>query len=88
MQQRRQEVVDPAEAARRDIGNARQLRTRQLGCLQLLAEWRLRKASATGGKLCGAGRASVERGALYAHQLGRARQPRCPVAKFASTAKR
>ncbi len=33
----------PAEA-RRDIGNARQLRTRQLGCLQLLAEWRLRKA--------------------------------------------
>ncbi len=43
MQQRRQEVVDPAEA-RRDIGNARQLRTRQLGCLQLLAEWRLRKA--------------------------------------------
>jgi len=43
MQQRRQEVVDPAEAWR-DIGNAWQLRTRQLGCLQLLAEWRLRKA--------------------------------------------
>jgi ribonuclease D len=33
----------PAEAWR-DIGNAWQLRTRQLGCLQLLAEWRLRKA--------------------------------------------
>lgn len=76
MQQRRQEVVDPAEAWR-DIGNAWQLRTRQLGCLQLLAEWRLRKArERDGGKLCGAGRASVERGALYAHQPGRARQPR------------
>lgn len=43
MQQRRQEVQDPAEAWR-DIGNAWQLRTRQLGCLQLLADWRLRKA--------------------------------------------
>lgn len=43
MQQRRQEIQDPAEAWR-DIGNAWQLRTRQLGCLQLLAEWRLRKA--------------------------------------------
>ncbi|TJZ75282.1 ribonuclease D [Raoultella planticola] len=43
MQQRRQEVQDPAQAWR-DIGNAWQLRTRQLGCLQLLAEWRLRKA--------------------------------------------
>lgn len=29
---------------RRDITNARQLRTRQLACLQLLADWRLRKA--------------------------------------------
>ena len=37
MQQRRQEVQDPAQAWR-DIGNAWQLRTRQLGCLQLLAE--------------------------------------------------
>jgi ribonuclease D len=43
MQQRRQEVVDPKEAWR-DIGNAWQLRTRQLACLQLLADWRLRKA--------------------------------------------
>ncbi|GHD90625.1 ribonuclease D [Pseudocitrobacter sp. RIT415] len=43
MQQRRQEVVDPAEAWR-DITNAWQLRTRQLACLQLLADWRLRKA--------------------------------------------
>ena len=88
MQQRRQEVVDPAEA-RRDIGNARQLRTRQLGCLQLLAEWRLRKArERDGGKLCGAGRASVERGALYAHQRASSTASGCPVAKFASTAKR
>lgn len=29
---------------RRDITNAWQLRTRQLACLQLLADWRLRKA--------------------------------------------
>jgi ribonuclease D len=43
MQQRRQEVIDPAEAWR-DITNAWQLRTRQLACLQLLADWRLRKA--------------------------------------------
>lgn len=43
MMQRRQEVLDPAEAWR-DIGNAWQLRTRQLGCLKLLADWRLRKA--------------------------------------------
>ena len=40
---RRQEVTDPAEAWR-DITNAWQLRPRQLACLQLLAEWRLRKA--------------------------------------------
>ncbi len=43
MQQRRQEVTDPREAWR-DITNAWQLRTRQLACLQLLADWRLRKA--------------------------------------------
>ncbi|GEC67297.1 ribonuclease D [Raoultella terrigena] len=43
MQQRRQEIQDPSQAWR-EIGNAWQLRTRQLGCLQLLAEWRLRKA--------------------------------------------
>lgn len=43
MQMRRQEVVAP-EDAWRDITNARQLRTRQLACLQLLADWRLRKA--------------------------------------------
>lgn len=42
-QQRRQEITDPKEAWR-DIGNAWQLRTRQLACLQLLADWRLRKA--------------------------------------------
>ena len=43
MQQRRQEVLAP-EDAWRDITNAWQLRTRQLACLQLLADWRLRKA--------------------------------------------
>lgn len=43
MKQRRQEVIAPADAWR-DITNAWQLRTRQLACLQLLAEWRLRKA--------------------------------------------
>lgn len=77
MQQRRQEVVDPAEAWR-DIGNAWQLRTRQLGCLQLLAEWRLRKARERDLAVNFVVReeASVERGALYAHQPGRARQPR------------
>ncbi len=76
MQQRRQEVVDPAEAWR-DIGNAG-------SCVPaswvVCSCWRsgacAKRASATGGKLCGAGRASVERGALYAHQPGRARQPR------------
>lgn len=40
---RRQEVTDPADAWR-DITNAWQLRPRQLACLQLLADWRLRKA--------------------------------------------
>ena len=43
MKQRRREVVDPADAWR-DITNAWQLRTRQLACLKLLADWRLRKA--------------------------------------------
>ena len=43
MKQRRRDVADPAEAWR-DITNAWQLRTRQLACLQLLADWRLRKA--------------------------------------------
>lgn len=43
MQQRRQEIQAPEEAWR-DIGNAWQLRPRQLACLQLLADWRLRKA--------------------------------------------
>ncbi len=43
MQQRRQEIHSPEEAWR-DITNAWQLRTRQLACLQLLADWRLRKA--------------------------------------------
>lgn len=43
MQQRRQEIQEPEEAWR-DITNAWQLRTRQLACLQLLADWRLRKA--------------------------------------------
>lgn len=42
-QQRRQEITDPKDAWR-DISNAWQLRTRQLACLQLLADWRLRKA--------------------------------------------
>jgi ribonuclease D len=45
-QLRRQEVVDPKEAWR-DISNAWQLRTRQLACLQLLADWRcVKRASA------------------------------------------
>ncbi|EIF6796425.1 ribonuclease D [Salmonella enterica] len=43
MQQRRQEIQAPEEAWR-DITNAWQLRTRQLACLQLLADWRRRKA--------------------------------------------
>lgn len=43
MMQRRQEVLAPEEAWR-EIGNAWQLRTRQLACLRLLADWRLRKA--------------------------------------------
>ncbi|HHA3307057.1 TPA: ribonuclease D [Salmonella enterica subsp. salamae serovar 42:g,t:-] len=43
MQQRRQEIQAPEEAWR-DITNAWQLRTRQLACLQFLADWRLRKA--------------------------------------------
>ncbi|RIP48844.1 ribonuclease D [Salmonella enterica] len=43
MQQRRQGIQAPEEAWR-DITNAWQLRTRQLACLQLLADWRLRKA--------------------------------------------
>ncbi|HAK3503113.1 TPA: ribonuclease D [Salmonella enterica] len=43
MQQRRQEIQVPEEAWR-DITNAWQLRTRQLACLQLLADWRIRKA--------------------------------------------
>ncbi|EHH3047344.1 TPA: ribonuclease D [Salmonella enterica subsp. enterica serovar Schwarzengrund] len=43
MQQRRQEI-QALEEAWRDITNAWQLRTRQLACLQLLADWRLRKA--------------------------------------------
>ncbi|EHE2085343.1 ribonuclease D [Salmonella enterica subsp. enterica serovar Havana] len=43
MQQRRQEIQAPEEAWR-DITNAWQLRTRQLACLQLLADGRLRKA--------------------------------------------
>lgn len=41
--QRRQEVLQPQDAWR-EISNAWQLRTRQLACLQLLADWRLRKA--------------------------------------------
>nr|WP_318381368.1 ribonuclease D [uncultured Enterobacter sp.] len=43
LQQRRQEILAP-EDAWREISNAWQLRTRQLACLQLLADWRLRKA--------------------------------------------
>ncbi|AMO49898.1 Ribonuclease D [Enterobacter sp. FY-07] len=43
MMQRRQDVLAPEEAWR-DITNAWQLRTRQLACLRLLADWRLRKA--------------------------------------------
>lgn len=43
MARRRAEVVSPREAWR-DIGNAWQLRTRQLGCLRLLAAWRLEEA--------------------------------------------
>jgi len=43
MMQRRQEVLAPEEAWR-EIGNGWQLRTRQLACLRLLADWRLHKA--------------------------------------------
>ena len=41
--QRRSEALAP-EVAYREISNAWQLRPRQLGCLQKLAEWRLRQA--------------------------------------------
>lgn len=41
--QRRSEALAP-ELAYREISNAWQLRPRQLGCLQKLAEWRLRQA--------------------------------------------
>ncbi|ATA24087.1 ribonuclease D [Brenneria goodwinii] len=41
--QRKQEILAP-ELAYREIGNAWQLRGRNLACLQRLAEWRLRKA--------------------------------------------
>ncbi|RLM26839.1 ribonuclease D [Brenneria alni] len=40
---RKQEILAP-ELAYREIGNAWQLRGRNLACLQRLAEWRLRKA--------------------------------------------
>lgn len=43
MMQRRKDIVAPQDAWR-DIGNAWQLRTRQLGCLKLLAAWRLTEA--------------------------------------------
>ncbi|BDH45500.1 ribonuclease D [Salmonella enterica subsp. enterica serovar Choleraesuis] len=43
MVRRRQDILAP-EDAWRDIGNAWQLRTRQLACLHLLAAWRLRHA--------------------------------------------
>jgi ribonuclease D len=43
MASRRGEILDPEEAWR-EIGNAWQLRTRQLACLKKLASWRLRKA--------------------------------------------
>lgn len=42
MMARRSEQADPEEVWR-DIGNAWQLRTRQLACLKLLAAWRLKK---------------------------------------------
>ncbi|PWC12202.1 ribonuclease D [Brenneria corticis] len=41
--QRKREILEP-ELAYREIGNAWQLRGRNLACLQLLAAWRLRKA--------------------------------------------
>lgn len=43
--ERRQETVSP-ELAYRDIGNAWQLRGKQLACLKMLAEWRLNQARA------------------------------------------
>ena len=43
MMARRGDILDPQDAWR-EIGNAWQLRTRQLGCLKLLASWRLNKA--------------------------------------------
>ena len=43
LRQRRSEALAP-ELAYREISNAWQLRPRQLGCLQKLAEWRLRQA--------------------------------------------
>lgn len=43
IQQRRQQAPEAREAWR-DIGNAWQLRPRQLACLQMLAQWRLLRA--------------------------------------------
>ena len=43
MQARRQEILAPEEAWR-EVGQAWQLRPRQLGCLKKLAAWRLRSA--------------------------------------------
>lgn len=43
MVMRRSEILDPDEAWR-EIGNAWQLRPRQLACMKLMAAWRLRKA--------------------------------------------
>ncbi|SUX85355.1 ribonuclease D [Citrobacter koseri] len=76
MQQRRQEILAPEEAWR-DITNAWQLRTRQLACLQLLADWRLRKARERdlAVNFVVARRAPVGGGALYAGESGRTGQP-------------
>jgi hypothetical protein len=79
MQQRRQEVVDPAEAWR-DIGNAWQLRTRQLaeagGHIARHAPQMLFPHHKVHRQVALPRFAQVERGALYAHQPRRARQPR------------
>lgn len=78
------------EDARREITNARQLRTCQLACLQLLADWRLRKARERDLAV----NFVVREEHLWAvarympGSLGELDSPGFPAAKFASTARR
>ncbi len=78
-------VVAP-EDAWRDITNAWQLRTRQLACLQLLADWRLRKARERDLAVNFVVREEhLWSLALYAGKFRRTGQPGLSVAKSAFT---